>query len=141
MVKLVCFACGQANRVPDERLRAGPKCGTCGAALADGKAHEIDAATLAKAIRTDGLPLVVDLWAPWCGPCRRMAPQFSQAAQGVVGRARLVKLNTEAEPAAARRFGIRGIPTMIAFARGRETGRRSGALPAAEIAAFAVAGR
>ncbi|MBY6003856.1 thioredoxin TrxC [Salipiger bermudensis] len=137
MVKLVCFECGQANRVPEDRLSAGPKCGTCGAALIDGKAHEIDAATLAKAIRTDGLPLVVDFWAPWCGPCRMMAPEFSKAAQGVKGRARLVKLNTEAEPAAASAFGIRGIPTMIGFSKGREAARQSGALPASEIAAFA----
>ena len=103
----------------------------------EGKARDIDPDTLSKAIRTDDLPLVVDFWAPWCGPCRMMAPEFSKAAASLKGRARLVKLNTEAHPDAARRFGIRGIPTMIAFRGGRETGRQSGALPAAQIEAFA----
>jgi len=137
MAKLICFECGQANRVPEERLAAGPKCGTCGARLLEGKARDIDPDTLSKAIRTDDLPLVVDFWAPWCGPCRMMAPEFSKAAASLKGRARLVKLNTEAHPDAARRFGIRGSPTMIAFRGGRETGRQSGALPAAQIEAFA----
>lgn len=138
MAKMICFECGQANRVPDERLSAGPKCGTCGARLLEGKARDIDEDTLSKAIRTDDLPLVVDFWAPWCGPCRTMAPEFSKAAESLKGRARLVKLNTEAHPNAARRFGIRGIPTMIAFRGGREAGRQSGALPAAQIEAFAA---
>ncbi len=137
MVKLVCLDCGQTNRVPEDRLSAGPKCGTCGAALVEAKAREIDAETLAKAIRNDGMPLVVDFWAPWCGPCRMMAPEFSKAAQAMKGRARLVKVNTEAHPSAASAFGIRGIPTMIAFRSGREAGRQSGALPASQIEAFA----
>ena len=138
MVKLVCLECGQTNRVPQERLDAGPKCGTCGAALMDGKAHEIDADTLAKAIRTDEAPLVVDFWAPWCGPCRMMAPEFSKAATALKGKARLVKLNTEQHQKAAAQFGIRGIPTLIAFGKGREAARQSGALPAAKIEAFAL---
>ncbi|MBN8185115.1 thioredoxin TrxC [Salipiger thiooxidans] len=137
MVKLICFDCGQTNRVSEDRLDAGPKCGTCGAALVEGKARELDAATLAKAIRTDEMPLVVDFWAPWCGPCRTMGPEFSKAAGAMKGRARLVKVNTEMHPEAAASFGIRGIPTMIAFSGGREAGRQSGALPAAQIEAFA----
>ena len=130
-VKLTCLDCGQVNRVPAERLGAGPKCGTCGAALLDGKVREVDVATLEKAARSDGLPLVVDFWAPWCGPCRMMAPQFQQAAQSLKGTARLVKLNTEDHPEAGARYGIRGIPTMAAFRGGREAARQSGALPAA----------
>ncbi|MBN9885974.1 thioredoxin TrxC [Salipiger abyssi] len=137
MVKMVCFECGQTNRVPQDRLGAGPKCGTCGAALVEGKARELDAATLAKAIRTDEMPLVVDFWPPWCGPCRMMAPEFSKAAASLKGKARLVKVNTEMHPQASASFGIRGIPTLIGFAGGRESGRQSGALPAAQIEAFA----
>lgn len=137
-VKLTCLDCGQVNRVPQERLGAGPKCGTCGAALVPAKAVEVDLATLEKAARVDGLPLVVDFWAPWCGPCRMMAPEFAKAAESLAGRVRLVKLNTEADPAAGARYGIRGIPTMVRFAGGREVGRQAGAVAAAAILAFAA---
>ena len=132
-VKLTCLDCGQVNRIPAARLGAGPKCGTCGAALLDGRVREVDVATLEKAARSDGLPLVVDFWAPWCGPCRMMAPQFQQAAQALKGSARLVKLNTEDHPEAGARYGIRGIPTLAAFRGGREAARQSGAMPAAGI--------
>lgn len=131
--KLTCFDCGQVNRVPEERLGAGPKCGTCGAGLVSGKAAEVDLSTLKKAARNDDIPLVVDFWAPWCGPCRMMGPEFARAAGDLKGRARLVKLNTEAEQAAGRAYGIRGIPTMIKFDKGREAKRFSGALRAGEI--------
>lgn len=131
--KLTCLSCGQVNRVPEDRLTAGPKCGTCGAGLISGKAVEIDLATLQKAARNDELPLVVDFWAPWCGPCRMMAPEFSKAAGALSGQARLVKLNTEDNPQAGALYNIRGIPTMAAFAGGRERKRQSGAMPAAGI--------
>ena len=131
--KLSCFDCGQVNRVPEEKLGSGPKCGTCSAPLMPGKAIEVDAATLAKASRVDEVPLVVDFWAPWCGPCRMMGPEFSKAAGQLRSEARLVKLNTEAHPEPSARLGIRGIPTMIAYAAGRETKRQSGAASAAQI--------
>jgi len=134
--KLSCFDCGQVNRVPEEKLGAGPKCGTCGAPLMPGKAIEVDAATLAKASRVDEVPLVVDFWAPWCGPCRMMGPEFSKAAGQLRSEARLVKLNTEAHPEPSARLGIRGIPTMIAYAAGRETKRPSGAASAAQIVSW-----
>jgi thioredoxin 2 len=136
-VKLTCLDCGQVNRVPEARLDAGPKCGTCGAPLLPARAVEVDLATLEKAARVDDLPLVVDFWAPWCGPCRMMAPEFSKAAGQLAGRARLVKLNTEADPAAGAKYGIRGIPTMVKFRAGREVGRQSGAVGAAAIVGFA----
>ncbi|KPP83781.1 MAG: thioredoxin 2 TrxC [Rhodobacteraceae bacterium HLUCCA08] len=135
--KLTCLDCGQVNRVPREKLGAGPKCGTCGAAMMPGKAVEVDPAVLAKAARTDDVPLVVDFWAPWCGPCRMMAPEFSKAAGALAGQARLVKLNTESHQAAGAAYGIRGIPTMVKFAGGREVARQSGALPADRITAWA----
>lgn len=135
-LKLTCASCGQVNRVPADRLGAGPKCATCGAKLVDGKVHEVDAAWLAKASRTDDLPLVVDFWAPWCGPCRMMAPEFSKAANELRGTARLVKLNTEAHPKASQTYGIRGIPMLALFKGGREKARQAGAMPAANIVSW-----
>lgn len=131
--KLTCLDCGQVNRIPADKLGAKPKCGTCGADLMPGKAVEVDAAMLAKAAKTDDIPLVVDFWAPWCGPCRMMAPEFSKAADQLRGEARLVKLNTEDHQAAGTKYGIRGIPTMVAFSGGRESKRQSGAMPAGQI--------
>lgn len=135
--KLTCFDCGQVNRVPEDKLSAGPKCGTCGAKLMGGKAAEVDLATLRKAARNDDVPLVVDFWAPWCGPCRMMAPEFSKAAQELSGSARLVKLNTETNPEAGSAYNIRGIPTMVGFAGGKERKRQSGAMPAPAIVDWA----
>ncbi len=132
-LKLTCLACGAVNRVPGDRLGAGPKCGVCGAALADGRVAELDAATLEKAARADEMPLVVDFWAPWCGPCRMMAPQFAEAARQLKGTARLAKINTEDHPQAAVARAIRGIPALILWRGGREVARQAGAMPAARI--------
>ena len=131
--KLTCFDCGQVNRVPYDKLGAGPKCGTCGAGLMTGKVAEADLATFEKAVRTDDVPLVVDFWAPWCGPCRQMAPQFQAAAQEFKGAVRLVKLNTGAHPNAGRKYRIAGIPTMAAYSNGKERARQSGAMPKSAI--------
>ncbi|PIE07709.1 MAG: thiol reductase thioredoxin [Rhodobacterales bacterium] len=134
--KLTCLECGTVNRVPEDKLGAGPKCATCGTRLNDSKVREMDAATLAKAARNDTLPLLVDFWAPWCGPCRMMAPEFARAAEALGTGARLAKINTEDHPKVSAKHNIRGIPTMILYRNGREVARQSGAVPASAIEAF-----
>ena len=131
--KLTCLECGQVHSVPEDRLGPDAKCGTCGATLLGGKAVEVSADVLAKAARNDDLPLIVDFWAPWCGPCKRMGPEFSKAAGTLNGQARLVKLNTEDNRAAGAKYNIRSIPTMVAFRGGREAKRQSGAMREAQI--------
>jgi thioredoxin 2 len=135
-LKLTCPTCGQANRVPAARLADSPKCGVCGAVLVDGSVAELDASTHDKVTRNDGLPVLVDYWAPWCGPCRMMAPEFAKAAKSLAGQARLMKLNTEDHPQVSSRAGIRGIPALILYRNGREVARLAGARPAADIVAF-----
>lgn len=135
-VKLCCAECGQMNRVPQAKLADGPKCGVCGAALMDGRVFELDAAAHDKAVRGDDLPLLVDYWAAWCGPCRMMAPEFAKAAKTMAPGVRFAKLDTEAHPAVAQRAAIRGIPALILYHRGREVARLAGARPAQDIVAF-----
>lgn len=135
-VKLTCTSCGQINRVAGERLEQRPKCGICGEPLDDGKVRELDANSHDKAIRSDDLPLLVDYWAPWCGPCRMMAPEFAKAAQALAPDVRFVKLNTQDHPDVASRARIQGIPALVLYNRGREVARLAGARPAAQIADF-----
>ncbi len=125
---VVCPHCAAVNRLPAERLGENPSCGKCRKALFDGEPAELTAANFDRHIGRNDLPVVVDFWAPWCGPCRMMAPNFHQAAIDLEPHARLVKVNTEEEQQLAARFNIRSIPTLAIFKDGREIARQSGAL-------------
>ncbi|WP_323004234.1 thioredoxin TrxC [Denitromonas sp.] len=135
-MQVVCPHCQAVNRIPAERLPDGPQCGRCKRPLIDGQPLAVDTTAFERHLANDTRPLVVDFWAPWCAPCRSMAPTFEAAAAELAPEVRLMKVNTEEAQALAARYNIRSIPTLIAFRDGREVARISGAMDASRLVAW-----
>jgi len=136
-IHIVCPHCDAVNRLPATRLEEKPKCGKCKQPLFTAHPVELGTARFTSHVNNNDIPILVDFWAPWCGPCKMMAPQFEQAAAQLEPRIRLVKVNTEAEQTLGARYNIRSIPTLALFQGGREIARQPGAMGAADIVRWA----
>lgn len=134
-----CQHCNAKNRLPSDRLGDNPKCGKCKSPIFSGKALELSAANVAAVLNSNDLPVLVDCWAAWCGPCKSFAPVFARAATEFEPNLRFAKLNTEKEQAIAGRWQIRSIPTLILFKAGKEVTRQSGAMSLAQLKQWLLA--
>lgn len=137
-IQLPCPHCGATNRLPAGRIDDAPSCGKCGQPLIAGQPIDLDDASFDAVVGATKLPVLVDFWAAWCGPCQMMAPAYKQAAAQLKGRALLVKVNSDDSPELSRRYGIRSIPTLVKLVGGREVSRQSGAVPAGAIVGMAA---
>jgi thioredoxin 2 len=133
LMHIVCPHCDAVNRLPQARLAENPSCGKCGQPLFNAHPIALTQQNFAKAITRNDIPVLVDFWAPWCGPCKMMAPQFEQAAGQLEPYVRLAKVDTEAEQMLGAQYGIRSIPTLALFKGGKEIARQAGAMGAADI--------
>ena len=136
---LVCPHCNATNRVSSDKLQAELNCGQCHAPLLSKEPDNLGEAAFKAQLAKSELPLVVDFWAPWCGPCRMMAPAYEKVSQDMQGKARFVKVNTEDEQGLAAKYNIRSIPTLAVFAGGREIARQPGAMSAPDLARWVSA--
>ncbi|MEN8141707.1 MAG: thioredoxin TrxC [Thermodesulfobacteriota bacterium] len=135
-IHVVCPHCHGVNRLPAGRLTEQPVCGRCRAKLFAGSVAQLDYEAFQSHVRRSQIPVLIDFWAPWCGPCKMMAPAFLEAARALEPQVRLVKVNTEKEPSLGRSWNIRSIPTMVLVKDGREVARQSGAMDSSAIIAW-----
>lgn len=138
--KIVCGHCGKINRLPTERAPDGARCGSCHQPIFNGHPIEVDEEGFGRHVANSDIPVLIDVWAPWCGPCRAMAPMYERAAKELEPKVRLLKLNSDTAPAVSSRLGISGIPTLLLMRGGREVSRTSGAMDTQRIVAWTMAG-